>query len=525
MYKTNLSGAGIILVAACALFTSFLGARYIQLTNDSMRYALVSQNIFKGHGVKLPMTEFYGQLPDSSGKTHFLMQPPLYPILLGAMGGITPERLWPGKVINIISHIAITIICFLIAHRLCGMGPALAAGLATAFCVPLLYLCQFLWSESLFILFTAVCIWFLIMARSAKRAWFFIFGAGLFAVAAITTRFIGAALLPLFLWDAFVTWKKRADRTLTVVYGLGLLTGIVTLTVLFVRNYIICGTIRGFEQPDPQRMVLEALSGVFIKTQQQIGIINLAIIAAGMLTWFFIAAKKRDIAEVEIQKASKGPGGGIDLISVFISSYLILLIYAMTNYQPHFEKRFFVPIIPFVILAAVNSAEYIAVTSRLIPARHREFVRAGLLSLIVIYSAVSFGTKVSDMCKPVTNETFKQLQTFAWLREHVNQKKIITTNERFKLAFYGDYPVLQLPSRAWDSRKVVPKDMDVQLPRRMAKVKAEYLALFAQKDKFTQENAGEFVFDLYSNRSDRTDFELIYDGSDGVIYRLTTIEK
>ena len=75
----NLYLAGLA-VAACALAAGVFSARNIAISNDSMTYALVADQVRQGHGLKVPLITTEGN------PSILTFQPPLYPLMLAGLG-------------------------------------------------------------------------------------------------------------------------------------------------------------------------------------------------------------------------------------------------------------------------------------------------------------------------------------------------------------------------------------------------------------------------------------------------------
>jgi len=109
--KSERAIVGGFLVALCALAAALYATRYMRLSYDSMRYAAVADQLRGGAGLRTPL--FYmSDSPDASGTIPYTVQPPLFPVLLSVMGGISPDRLWPARVINVLAHIVACLFAF-----------------------------------------------------------------------------------------------------------------------------------------------------------------------------------------------------------------------------------------------------------------------------------------------------------------------------------------------------------------------------------------------------------------------------
>ena len=85
-----------------------------------MTYSLISQEIISGNGISVPMIYSLKYNYDfSSGMVPYLAQPPLLPLLFAMLGGVTPQNFFAAKILNVMSHVTISIFTFLLikTHR------------------------------------------------------------------------------------------------------------------------------------------------------------------------------------------------------------------------------------------------------------------------------------------------------------------------------------------------------------------------------------------------------------------------
>ncbi len=506
----------------CAGLAGLYATYHIRLSPDSMHYALASQQIRSGRGVRVPIIPFQGPSADTRGTVPFLIQPPLLPLFLALLGGVAPGKVWPAQVLNIFSHTAIALFSCLIAKRLCGASFGIITGIAVAFALPLLLVSQYLWSEPLFIALVVMCIWCLQMSRYVNREQFPLYGAGLLAAAAIATRFAGVALIPLFLWETIRIWKSRTEKSAIVFRIIAFLVPLCIVAILFVRNYVLSGTIRGFQCPNPQRSIYAAICSVMQGIALQFGIKGFkAQIAILFLIFLVIVILVRSKMDRNIQALKKG----LDMIILFMVSYTGVIIVAMVRYQPHLELRFVAPLVPFILITAVFIIE-LAWRSMTVTRIHKLLLHSGRIIFIILIIVGLLFTLwwKSSFFSPVetVNKRFLSSQTFGWLKTSLPPETIIATNEPFKVAFWGGYPTLRLINRLWNPYHDIPDDMCYQLPRRMSEVGSHYLILFADEDGLDEEHFGEFVSALSRRkRADIDKFRLMYNCSDGVVYHLS----
>jgi len=501
------------MIAIAAVSTALYATHQLHLTHDSMSYALVSQEIVSGRGIRTPVTLFQGVSPDSEGTVPFVVQPPLLPLLLALLGAVKPGILWPGQVLNVLSHIITAVFCGLIAERLRGTIIGIVTGITVAFAWPLLMVSYVLWSESLFIALTVMSIWFLQMSRYAKRQKLALCGAGILAGAAIATRFAGIALLPLFLWEVFSRYKSKKQKSVFVFGVLAFLIPVAIGAILLVRNYVLSGAIRGYEEPEQARSVYEAIYGVLAGCINQFGIKGFALKAIILFLFFLGPVGMLFVFDRQMKAIVRAFRNGFDLTAGFIVSYVGLMVYAMVRYQLGFDMRFFVPLAPFILIVIILITDAgwqsMAGTHMQKPAEG-----ARVISLVTIVALMLFKFYWASPVFSIADtgsEKFLSSDTLNWVTNHLPRETLIATNEPVKLAFFGRYPTLMLPNRTLNPDMYTPYGMRTQVPKRMSQVAAEYLILFISQDVPVK----GYLFKEEVGR-----FRLVYDCPDGAIYRL-----
>jgi len=247
----SLAGAGAVLLAA-----SPYGAG---LSPDAVGYVGVARQLLAGQGVS-----GYEGAP-------FVIQPPLYPVLLALAGwvvGVDPLRTAPtlnallcGAVILLSIRLAAQ--CRAAFPGLAGFGPALALLSWPLFAVGVMA-----WSEPLFI--TCHLAALLCLCHYLERGgWGWLAGAALGVGLACLTRYIGMAFLAaggmLVLWRGIGPWRERLGH----LAGYGGLAGL-PLALWLWRNYQVAGSWLGPRQPSahtlPENLGLAAagLAGLWV---------------------------------------------------------------------------------------------------------------------------------------------------------------------------------------------------------------------------------------------------------------------
>jgi hypothetical protein len=510
-----------ILIITASL-ASLLSVHNIIISSDSIRYGLVSQELLAGNGLRIPVIGtsfgFDNMIPDN-GTVPFIVQPPLLPIVLALLGGIAPYDYLVAQILNAVCHVAISVFTFLLMRYYCNNIISLITGILVSLSIPMLWNAHHLTSESLFIGLTAAAIYYLTVSRNSEhyRRNRTLLATGIFTSAAIMTRYAGIALLAVLFWEAFLLIKNK-KRVITYKYLILTLTvPVFTLIILFARNYLILGTLRGIEIPPPERSYLESLTGTIKMLFMQFHLgprSSIVAVSIMMLCIIYIALNNNARREV-----AKHFHSGLDIILIFIASYTSLIYITLAKEQPHFEFRYVSPLAPFLFIITV----YIIVSvweclqfKRL----SRLSLYGTILSLAVITLTICYKTYL------VMPEFFyKQEKVYSiihtciydWIKKTFEKHTIIATNKPFRLSFFGGYSTIVLPNRKYVLSAPIPEDMENMLPERMSEVGAEVLALI---EEVKDEHFGNYVADLFNKKESNNKFILTHECNDGVIYTL-----
>jgi 4-amino-4-deoxy-L-arabinose transferase-like glycosyltransferase len=197
----------VVLLALLARVVVMLVSPHYKLTFDAVDYDRHARSIATGHGYPPSL------LDPNGGPTAF--RPPLYPYLLGAIywvvgvnHGVTAGRA-AGAVLGTVSVVLI----WMIARRLWGERPAIAAAAVAAIWPPLLFLNASLMSEELFIAIELGVALTALIARSRDGDWRWAVICGVLCGLATLTRSNGVILVipaAVGIWVAKPRWSARA---------------------------------------------------------------------------------------------------------------------------------------------------------------------------------------------------------------------------------------------------------------------------------------------------------------------------
>jgi len=510
---------GILLISA--ILPALFAVRYIKISPDSMIYALISQELISGNGIRLPIIRLEDSYVPLNGTIPYLEQPPLLPIFFALLGGVTPQNFLPAQIINVISHVIISIFTFLLMKKLYdNKGIALVTGILVSISFPLLWNVNHMLSESLFIALTVTTLCFLILSRYSEsyKSILNLFVASICASAAILTRFPGIALIPVFFWETFILVKNKRIRSKYVSAALATMLPIIITGIFFIRNYIISGTIFGHNEPPPDRSYLDAFTGTIdmIFLQFSLGKRPVALITI-FLILFILYILVNSNARREL---SKYVHPGLDLIIVFIVSYTTVISIAMTTSQTVFELRYVSPLVPFLFIVSIFGIVFVWKRIKL-----RGFSKLSLIGIILSLGIITFcnGYKTHLRLGEFSYEHVKPYfilnsSTYKWIKENYGGNIVITTNRPYHLSFFGRYTTIVLPHKRFSPSIRIPNNMDSFLPERMSKFGSQVLALFEEAKK---KYDGWYIAQLFNKREDTDKFILVYESPDGVVYHLT----
>ncbi len=510
----------IVATGTAALLAAVAGAvvvRGIFLSNDSMRYALTADQILAGRGLRYCVFDL-PEKPDAAGTVPFTVQPPGLPVILAALGGVHPDRLWPGQALNIVSIALIAATTTLLSLRLTGIWPAFLAGIGSVLCFPILHVTHHLWSEPPFIASMMLSLLLLCESRASRYRWLLLAASGVFAALAISLRFAGIFLLPVLAWEVLIVAQRRGAR---LAFGAFLTSCTVPLLFAFgflVRNYRLTGYKRGFEQPDPHRSIFAAFQGVVDMTASNAGL-PLAIFVAVTLVVLLLLVAGFVLSRQSGQenRTTGDRQGRLDVLVVAIISYFVVIVHAMAFYQPVFEPRFSAPFAPLMLIVWVGALGRLGGDDRRgLPRRWTDRIVIGILLLLLAHGIHDSVKRVSLAPRDKLSDT----QMFHWVVENCPKGSVITSNMSPSLAFYGGYSSFYLPHCSHNPRIPIPDEQEEWLPQKMRETGSEYMVLWTGEREMAGCFWGAHVAKLLANRASDAIFELVYNGPDGVAYRL-----
>lgn len=505
----------LLLASATA---ALLAVENIKISPDSMRFGLVSQQILSGNGIRVPIIRLEDNYIPVNGAIPFLDQMPLLPIIFAILGGVTPQNYVPAQIVNVISHLVMTIFTFLLMKNFCNKYISLLTAILVSFSNPLLLNTHHIWSETLFIALTVATLYFLTLSRQHIRHHFNgrLLMAGSCASAAILTRNAGIALIPVFFWEVFVFVKNKRLEFKYLTNITAIILPIAATMAMFIRNYMISGTLRGYNQASPQRSYIDALTGTIETIYQQFHLSKNVFI---LIILFMILFMLYIITNAHLRKdVLKYFNAGLDSIIVFQVCYTALIVITMTKQAWRFDLRYVSPLVPFMFITSIFIIVF--VLERITFRRFSNLSFIGMiLFLIIIATGSLYKTYLNLPEFSYKQEKYSILDSciYKWIKENYDKNIIITTNKPYPVSFFRGYSTIALPHKRFDLTIHVPEDMESVLPFRMKKFGSPVLALF---EKVEDQYEGSYLTGLFNNRKTNEKFNLAYECSDGVIYNL-----
>jgi hypothetical protein len=210
----NAGLAAILLLAAglrCAWLDAVVGGFH---SHNEAHYVLIAKNFF--HGSPLRPT------PDE-GRSLFLETPPLYSYILHAVFRATGVSVLAGRLVSIVSSLALVLATFFLSRKLFGDSAGLAAALIVAVSPVAVLTGRNIQTDSTMLLFVVAALFFYRRADDGSRA--DRIRSGLFAGLALFTK-----LFAMIAFAALVAWELVArtpgwlrDRTRWAAAAIALL--------------------------------------------------------------------------------------------------------------------------------------------------------------------------------------------------------------------------------------------------------------------------------------------------------------
>ena len=232
---------------------------------DSVSYLSTAENLIAGEGLQ----DFRG--------AGLLPWPPLFPLLLAAIGLVGIEPLDAGRLVNVASCGLIILVSGLwLRRRLRSPFLAMGAVLALATSYPLGYFSSFILTDAIFVLFTLLALMRMESFSSRNVRWKPLALAALFTALAALTRYAGIAVVVtgvlMLLLYAGGTLADKLNRA--AVYGA---ISAAPVGAVFARNYLLFG--------DYDRKATRIGQPLLTSLEQAAGLFHEAVMPANVPGW------------------------------------------------------------------------------------------------------------------------------------------------------------------------------------------------------------------------------------------------
>ncbi|WP_173067617.1 hypothetical protein [Sulfurimicrobium lacus] len=342
-----------LLVIVAVIFQWTLTPKGAATSPDSLYYLNVAQHISQGLGV----VETNFDLDVAAPYKPMTSWPPLYPVVLSSVMGTDADPEMAAKYLGILLFALSVLIFAVLATQIVGVFGGILASLFLMLQVPVFAVYTYAWSEVLFVplvllAYALAAHGYFASQRDVKlgRAQVSAVFAVLALIAACYTRYIGLVFAPPLLWTIYLSMEK--GKRGRYVVGMSLLM-LLSMLPLFVRNYLLTGSISGVQRALSDQsfwMNLHALGKVFglhllhFDALQFVTLIGGSVVAA---IYVFRIRKAEQRSYVE----NRYEIGAITLPLVWLVSYLGALVFLSTwkAFDP-IDTRLVSVAFPFLLL-------------------------------------------------------------------------------------------------------------------------------------------------------------------------------
>lgn len=290
---------------------------------------------------------------------------------------------------------------------------------------------------------------------------------------------------------------------------------VITIVIVFARNYIISGLYTGYSwsiKSSYQYAIEGAIKMVFLQFQlgKYMGTLIVIIMVAFILYILLNVNLRKDLP--------KYFHSGLDLILVFIIGYFSLIIYTFAEVYPQYVVYYMAPLVPFLFIITIF---IIVFTWERI--RFQRFPRLSLVGMILFLSIITLGNCYKTyLFSPELfnkNEPFYSMLhscTYHWVIENYEKNTIIATNNPFNLSWFGGYSTVSLMSWELYANNTRSEDISSEVNNMMLKTGAQVIVLFKQDFHWWNEAARLFISKIENNDA----LMLTHECSDGLVYSL-----
>lgn len=504
---------GLISVFMILYATSTYG---IGISPDSVGYITVARNLADGNG----FTDYRGNA--------FVMQPPLFPIVLASvelLSGIDPEE--GARLFNaLVAGCTVGLGGFVLLRFV--RGPLVVwGGLAILFSTPQVAVSTYAWSEPLFNLLVLIFLTIVIShSRLGRRE---VVLLGFVTALACLTRYIGYSLVATGLILILIqreVWG-RTKLTNSIVFGI---ISVLPIGIWLIRNWIVSSTLFGPRAPSKYSLfdnLYYTYSTVFTWFLPQRALayrwIILVVVVLGILgsaVYIYVREKTARVTLI----------GGITLpfqISLFVAVYTtFLVVSSTTTAYDRIGTRLLSPIsIPLIIILvlvldiALKWFENSKLRSNLASVIRISVVALLTPWLIVVPMqdvVVSIRAKVDQGAGGYNTQSWQQSETIKYFDKYLKaylprEDRAIYSNRPDALYILTGIQAEAMPQRTYYNSEKLADDLSA-LEGKWPENPMSYLIYFDQ---------GRSYLYTVDELSTIADISLVTELSDGTIYRVS----
>ncbi len=355
--------AGALAGALClVLALGFLATREgPAVTPDSVQYLSTAHHVARGDGVRTSVTE----LTVDAADIPFAPWPPLFPSLLGGLAALGLPLSTAARWTNLLFLAAALFPLAAVARRAAGpSGAAITVLLHAVLFYPVM-LSAFVWSEPGYIVFSLTSLAFAGrgLARERGLPWELVV-AGLFAAAAMLTRYIGFTLIGATALGLWLVTLHRPPRRFWRDLALYTVPAVLPNLAWLLRNRHLTGYFFGEERPDAwftwdrilgdtvRTMAVDWIAPVWRSDIP--GTALLAVLgAAGAVILLAVAAAR--LRHLRFPSTAAG-SGFVFLLWIYAVAFVLAMI--MLSRRVGFDPintRYLAPVYPVLLVLAVTA--------------------------------------------------------------------------------------------------------------------------------------------------------------------------
>lgn len=447
----------------------------VGITPDSLVYLGAADSILAGEGVNTIASHYTPNLASGKPLTVF---PPTYPLLLSLSGSLSTDRLNGAKWLHSILFATNVVLIGLSAYL--STNESFSATL----CSILLFLSSrdvlethtMAWSDPPFILFVLSASILLALYITKPRDWFLI-GAALSASLAITTRYVGVAILPPMILTVFLLKDKPLRgrlRDSLILAGIS----VFPLLVWLFRNTVWgdSATSRAFAiHPitlSDLKILVNTLLGFWLPFPANVYLKVALLLLVGGLVSSCVVLALRDY----IRRDQRGDTSAA--VQMFAANFAVTYLLFMLAYNSFvdppaaLERRELLPLYVFAIILVVPAFHKL---SRIWRSKMLWWgflaLTVGLISVNAVH-VVSFAAQRHDNGSGYASREWAGSQSIAYTKT-LSKDRIIYSNGIDAIQFLTEKEALRIPAKTdptnWKNNMELDRDVDAMRDELMEK--------------------------------------------------------